>query len=124
MRTPPIQAPAEPGNSGLRLNQFPQALCRTETKGLTRNAEDSPQRDFRSRSSERRRGLILSGWSKNTTEYGAAAGALSSTSRTVNRNFGLGSTRSTRRSLSEQTSTTHLSSTMGPMLLAGASSDL
>ncbi len=48
----------------------------------------------------------------------------SSTSRTVNRNFGLGSTRSTRRSLSEQTSPTQLSSTMGPMLLAGASSDL
>src|SRR5260370_11001574 len=102
MRTPPLQAVADPGNSALRLNQFPQALCRTETKGLTRNAEDSPQRDFRSRSSERRHGSTLGVWSRNTTESGVAARALSSTSGTVNRNFGLESTTSARRTVSEQ----------------------
>src|SRR6266571_5061508 len=49
------------------------------SKLLWTAAEDSPQRDFRSRSSERRHGPTLSGWSRNTTESGVAAGTPGST---------------------------------------------
>src|SRR5207253_10251226 len=94
-----------------------------ETHGLVEATKKGPPRNSQFVSSGLRHGPTLSGWSKNTTESGVAAGAPSSTSPLVTRSSGQESTRNTRRSSSERTGPTQPSSTTGLMSLGGVSSD-
>jgi len=117
----------ERGLAGVSLlwRRWPlEVRTRRAISRLPRSKADSTRRDSQSGSSGPRPGPTLSEWSKNTMEYGAAAGAPSFTSHPVWRNSGRASTRNTKRDSFEQTAPTPRSSTTGRALSGGVSSDI